>query len=168
MAHCVWSGDDEIQLMARQGVFAAHCPQSNTNLSSGIAPVRRLLEAGVPLGLGSDVAGGVHASIFRAMTDAIQVSKLRRVLVSPGEKPLSLEEVFYLGTAGGGAFFGKAGGFGPSGSFEPGYDFDAVIINDTTLAGPQDLPLRDRLERVVYLSDDRNVEAKYVRGKRIV
>jgi guanine deaminase len=169
MAHCVWSGDDEIRLLADRGVFAAHCPQSNINLSSGIAPVRRLLEAGVPLGLGSDVAGGAHASIFRAMTDAIQVSKLRRVLADQTEKPLTLEEVFYLGTAGGGAFFGKAGGafFGPAGSFDPGYDFDALVINDTALAGPGELSLRDRLERTVYLSDDRHIEAKYVRGKQI-
>jgi guanine deaminase len=169
MAHCVWSDEDEIQLLAKQQVFAAHCPQSNINLSSGIAPVRRLLDAGVPLGLGSDVAGGVHASIFRAMTDAIQVSKLRRALVNQEEKPLTLEDAFYLGTAGGGAFFGAAGGgfFGPSGSFEPGYDFDALVLNETGLAGPRELSLRDRLERLVYLSDDRNIEAKYVRGKQI-
>jgi guanine deaminase len=168
MAHCVWSNDDEIQLLAKQGVFAAHCPQSNANLSSGIAPVRRLLDAGVPLGLGSDVAGGVHTSIFRAMADAIQISKLRRALVNQDEKPLTLEEAFYLGTAGGGAFFGRARGFGPAGSFEPGFDFDAVIINDTGLAGPEKLSLRDRLERVVYLSDDRHIESKYVRGKQVL
>jgi guanine deaminase len=163
MAHCVWSDDDEIQLLAERGVFVAHCPQSNANLSSGIAPARRLLEAGVPLGLGSDVAGGVQASIFRAMADAIQVSKLRRVLVDQNEKPLTLEEAFYLGTVGGGAFFDKAGGFGPAGSFDPGFDFDAVIINDDGLAGPGELSIRDRLERVVSLSDDRHIEAKYGR-----
>jgi guanine deaminase len=169
MAHCVWSGEDEIQLLAKREVFAAHCPQSNTNLSSGIAPVRRLLEAGVLMGLGSDVAGGAHPSIFRAMTDAIQVSKLRRVLTDQNEQALSLEEVFYLGTAGGGAFFGKAGGdfFGPSGSFDPGFDFDAVIIDDKKIGALGELSLRDRLERAVYLSDDRHLEAKYVRGKRI-
>ncbi|MDR0623526.1 MAG: amidohydrolase family protein [Treponema sp.] len=168
MAHCVWSDADEIQLLAKRGVFAAHCPQSNANLSSGIAPVRRLLEAGVPLGLGSDVAGGAQASIFQAMTGAVQVSKLRRAMVDQHEKPLTLEEAFYLGTAGGGAFFGKAGGFGPSGSFDPGFDFDAVIIDDAGLECPGELSLRDRLERVVYLSDDRHIEAKYVRGKQIL
>jgi guanine deaminase len=170
MAHCVWSDDDEIHLLAERGVFAAHCPQSNANLSSGIAPVRRLLDAGVPLGLGSDMAGGAHASIFRAMTDAIQVSKLRRVLLNNDEAALTLEEAFYLGTAGGGAFFGKAGGgfFGPSGSFDPGFDFDALVISDGDFAGPHRLPLRDRLERVVYLSEDRHISAKYVRGRRIL
>jgi guanine deaminase len=170
MAHCVWSGDDEIRLLAERQVFAAHCPQSNMNLSSGIAPVRRLLDAGVPLGLGSDVAGGVHPSIFRAMTDAIQVSKLRRVLLNNDETALTLEEAFYLGTAGGGAFFGKAGQgfFGPSGSFAPGFDFDALVIDDAGLTPPGELPLRDRLERAVYLSEDRHIRAKYVRGRRIL
>jgi guanine deaminase len=167
MAHCVWSDDREAGLLAERGVFAAHCPQSNTNLASGIAPVRRLLELGVPAGLGSDVAGGVHTSIFRAMADAIQVSKLRRALLAEDEAPLSLEEAFYLGTAGGGAFFGKTGGAGAAGSFAPGYDFDALVIDDANLAAPFELSIRERLERAVYLSDDRNITAKYVRGKSL-
>lgn len=166
MAHCVWSDEKEIALMAGQGVFAAHCPQSNTNLSSGIAPVRRFLEAGVPAGLGSDIAGGVHSSIFRAMVDAIQVSKLRRPLLGLDEKALSMEEAFYLGTAGGGRFFERCG-MGRPGSFEAGCDFDALVIDDTETAAPFELSIRDRLERTVYLSDERHIAAKYVRGRKI-
>ena len=162
MAHCVWPCEEEIALLRDRGVFAAHCPQSNVNLSSGIAPARRLLEADVRMGLGSDVAGGAHASIFRAMTDAIQVSKLRQTLINRDEAALSLEEVFYLGTVGGGSFFGAAG------SFEPGCDADVLVIDDRPLAAPRPLALRDRLERAVYLSDDRHIAAKYVRGRRIV
>jgi guanine deaminase len=167
MAHCVWPDEGETELLAERGVFAAHCPQSNTNLASGIAPVRRFLEQGVSVGLGSDVAGGVHTSIFRAMADAIQVSKLRRILTPEGGAPLSLEEAFYLGTAGGGAFFGKTGtaDIGAAGSFAPGYDVDALVIDDANLASPFKLSIRERLERVVYLSDDRNIAAKYVRGR---
>jgi guanine deaminase len=172
MAHCVWSDEDEIALMARRGVFVAHCPQSNTNLSSGIAPIRRMINAGVNIGLGSDVAGGTTCSIFRAMSDAIQVSKLRFAMQDPSrdntcEKPLTLEEAFYYGTVGGGSFFGKSG-MGFSGSFEQGYDFDALVINDNALAAPFDLSIRDRLERAVYISDTRHIEAKYARGRQIV
>ncbi|MCL2069393.1 MAG: amidohydrolase family protein [Treponema sp.] len=173
MAHCVWPDDREIELLAKKGVYIAHCPQSNINLSSGIAPVRRLMEKGVPLGLGSDVAGGAHTSIFRAMGDAIQVSKLRRFLAAEEkaisqEKALSLEEAFYLGTAGGGSFFAKLGnaGFGPAGSFEEGWDFDALIIDDSSFGGRRNL--KDRLERIVYLSDDRHIVGKYVRGRTVV
>jgi guanine deaminase len=167
MAHCVWSDEKEITLMAGRGVFVAHCPQSNANLSSGIAPVRRMLNTGVSMGLGSDIAGGASCSIFRAMTDAIQASKLRRSLLgaSPDEKALTLDEAFFLGTAGGGAFFGRAG-MGYSGSFDPGCEFDALVLNDSPLA-PTGLSIHDRLERAIYLCDDRHIEAKYVRGKLI-
>jgi guanine deaminase len=170
MAHCVWSGEEEMDLLARHGAFVAHCPQSNTNLASGIAPARRFLERGVRIGLGSDVAGGAHSSIFRAMSDAIQVSKLRRFV--PGgsaEDALSLEEAFYLATLGGGAFFasGSGGGKGP-GSFEAGYDFDALVIDDGDLAAPFSLSIPERLERVVYLSEDRYILEKYVAGRPVI
>jgi guanine deaminase len=174
MAHCVWSDERETDLLAERKVFIAHCPQSNTNLASGIAPARRFLERGIPMGLGSDVAGGAHTSIFRAMTDAIQVSKLRRALIAEDDKPLGLEEAFWLGTAGGGAFFGKAApsagcsaNFGATGSFEAGYDFDALVMDDVSLAAPRELSIRERLERLVYLGDERNIAAKYVRGKQL-
>jgi len=170
MAHCVWSDENEIKLMAKQGVFAAHCPQSNINLSSGIAPMRRILETGVPAGLGSDIAGGTSSSIFRAMSDAIQVSKLRIPLLGVKEKALTIEEAFFLGTKGGGEFFGKSG-MGYCGSFEQGFDFDALVINDKApeahaLDAPYNLPVRDRLERAIYICDSRNIKAKYVKGKR--
>ena len=165
MAHCVWSDESEMDILAEKGVCVVHCPQSNMNLSSGIAPVRRFLERGIPLGLGSDVAGGAHTSIFRAISDAIQVSKLRRE-----GKALTLEEAFYLGSAGGGAFFGKAASAeaGAAGSFEPGWDFDAVIIDDSSIVTTVKRNLRERLERVVYLSDDRHIKGKYVRGISIL
>jgi guanine deaminase len=167
MAHCVWPDAPEIALMAKRGVFAAHCPQSNTNLSSGIAPVRRLLDAGVPVGLGSDIAGGANCSIFRAMADAIQVSKLRRTLLNIDEKPLTLEEAFYCGTVTGGSFFGKAG-MGYSGSFDPGFDFDALVIDDNISAAElAELSIRNRLERLVYTGDNCHIEAKYVRGRTV-
>ncbi len=58
MAHCVYSDEKEIARMKENGVFIAHCPESNMNLASGVAPVRRFLEEGLHVGLGSDVAGG--------------------------------------------------------------------------------------------------------------
>lgn len=160
MAHCVYSTDEEIKLIRDNGVFIAHCPQSNMNLSSGIAPVRKFLNQGVSVGLGSDIAGGSSLSIFRAMTDAIQVSKLYWRLVDQSAHPLSVSEAFFLATKGGGSFFGKVG------SFEPGYEFDAVVIDDSSMPHPQPLSLHDRLERTIYLSDNRNICGKYAAGKR--
>ena len=161
MAHCVHSSDEEIALMKKQGVYIAHCPQSNTNLASGIAPVRRYLDEGLHMGLGTDIAGGASLSLFRAITDAIQVSKLRWRLVDDSLKPLTLDEAFYMATEGGASFFGKAG------SFRPGYEFDALILDDTSLPHPQELSSRDRLERLIYLSDNRSLTGKYVSGQKI-
>ena len=161
MAHCVYSDGDELELMKQQQVFVAHCPASNTNLSSGIAPARKFLSKGVPIGLGSDVAGGTHTSIFRAMADAIQVSKLRWRLVDDTQAPLTAAEAFYLGTAGGGAFFGKVG------AFAPGYEFDAVVIDDARYTPAGTLSLMDRLERSIYLADERDLKHKFVQGRQL-
>ena len=161
MAHCVWPPEEEVHRMRENGVFVAHCPQSNTKLSSGIAPVRTYLDEGIHVGLGTDVAGGVGESIFRAMADAIQMSKMRWRLVDEEQKPLTVEEAFYLGTKGGGAFFGKVG------SFETGYELDAVVLNDESLRHPQPLDVKDRLERFIYISDERHIDAKYVAGRQV-
>ncbi len=162
MAHCVWMEEEELALMAERQVFVAHCPQSNMNLASGIAPIRRFLDRGIPVGLGSDVAGGCHTSIFRAMSDAIQVSKLYWRLLDQNEAPLAIEEAFYLGTMGGGAFFGKVG------SFLPSYEFDALVIDDSKLEAPYDLSLNERLARIIYDPDRCILERKFVRGRDVL
>lgn len=161
MAHCVYSDAQEIALMKERGVFIAHCPASNTNLASGIAPARKYLELGLSMGLGSDVAGGTKMSIFQAMADAVQVSKLRWRLVDEALVPLTVAEAFYLGTMGGGAFFGKAG------SFMEGYEFDALVIDDSRYNHISDLALEQRLEKTVYLSENKDLLHKYVQGREI-
>ena len=163
MAHCVWSTDEEVELMRKNGVFVAHCPASNMNLTSGIAPIRKYLDLGLNVGLGSDIAGGHSESIFRAITDTIQVSKMYFRMVNESYKPLVFSEAFYLATKGGGKFFGKVG------SFEDGYEFDAIVMNDDALAHPQPLNLAERMERAVYLGlDEKGLTAKYVAGKKVV
>ena len=163
MAHCVWSCDDEVKRLYENGVFVAHCPGSNLNLSSGIAPVRKYLDAGIRVGLGTDVAAGHSDSLFRAMTDAIQVSKMYWRYVGKGASPLKFEEAFWMATRGGGEFFGNVG------SFEDNYAFDALVIDDTSLRSPRKLPVLERLERAVYLSLDitGGIKAKFVSGERL-
>ena len=158
MAHCVHCTDHEIDAMRQNGVFVAHCPQSNTNLASGIAPVRRYLKDGLRIGLGTDVAGGAHLSVFRALTDAVAVSKLRWRLADQSLTPLTFAEAFFLATRGGGAFFGKVG------AFEPGYAFDALVLDDAALPAPRPMTVRERLERIAYQLEDRAVVHKYVEG----
>ncbi len=159
MAHCVHLSDSEMDFIRDSGVTVAHCPESNFNLCSGIAPVRRMLEKGLLVGLGTDVAGGFSISMFRAVSDAIQASKLYSVFVDQYAAPLSLPEAFYMATKGGGRFFGLVG------SFEPGYELDAVVIDDSGINGLNPLALPQRLERVVHLSTDQNIVKKYVKGR---
>ena len=162
MAHCVHSNEDEQALMKKNGVFIAHSPESNMNLASGVAAVNKFLDNGLRVGLATDVAGGSHYSMLRAMTHAIQSSKLRWRLYDQAVKPLSFERAFYLATMGGGAFFGNVG------SFLDGYEFDAVVLDDASLDHPQALSVRARLERAAYLADDRNLTAKFVAGQKIL
>ncbi len=161
MAHCVHSGEAEMELMRKRQVFVAHCPESNANLSSGAAPVKTYLERGIKAGLGTDIAAGSSLSVFRAMAMAIQCSKLRWRLHDQSVSPLTVEEVFYLATKGGGEFFGKAG------SFEEGYEFDAVVMDDSAIRHPGKLSVRERLERLIYLADDRHIAAKFISGRVI-
>lgn len=161
MAHCVWPTEAEMALMQKHGVLVAHCPNSNANLASGIAPVRQYMEAGIAVGLGSDVAGGATACLFRVMADAIQHSKLRWRLVEGSGAPLTVPEAFYMATRGGGQLFGKVG------AFKAGYAFDAVVLDDSRLDTFFPLTLSQRLERVVYLADAGDVREKYVQGRRV-
>lgn len=163
MAHCVHSGKEEIALMKKNGVYVAHCPESNANLSSGIAPIRKYLEEGIHVGLGSDVSGGTTLSLFAAMKLAIQVSKLYWRLVDQKMKPMNFDEAFYLATVGGGSFFGKVG------SFKKGYEFDALVLDDSNLPCPRKLNPMNRLERFTYLNGDLSggIAHKYVQGRKL-
>ena len=161
MAHCVYSDDAEMEMMKKNGVFIAHSPESNMNVASGVAPIHRYLEYGLNVGLATDVAGGSHESMFKAMTHAIQSSKLRWRLLDQSVPFLTFDNAFYLATRGGGAFFGKVG------AFDAGYEVDVVVLDDSNLDHPQPLTVHERLERVAYLGDDRNIHAKFVAGTRL-
>ena len=159
MAHCVWTAGEELELMKRNHVMVAHCPTSNLNIASGLAPIRTFIEEGVPVGLGSDISGGHDLSIFRMMVYAIQVSKMH-YQQNHDRAFLTLPEVFWLATKSAGSFFGRVG------SFEPGYEFDAVVIDDHDL-NHDNYSLLHRLERFIYLGDDRHITHRFCRGQEI-
>lgn len=162
MAHCNYCPEEEIEILKGSGCFIAHCPQSNTMLSSGIAPIRDYLERGMNVGLGTDIAGGASLSLFRAMADAVGVSKLRWCCVDETLRPLSTSEAFYLATAGGGSFFGKVG------SFDQGFEFDALVLDDSALRTTLECSLEERLERYVYLeAEGGRICDKFVAGRRL-
>ena len=166
MAHCVWTEGEELELMKRRGVMVAHCPTSNFNVASGMAPIRKFLDEGLQVGLGSDISGGHDLSIFRMMVYAIQVSKIhyqrQREHPSSGSKArfITLSEAFWLATKSAGSFFGMVG------TFEPGYAFDALVIDDSDL-NHDHYSLLERLERYIYLGDDRQIMHRFCQGKEI-
>ena len=159
MAHCVWTDGEELELMKRRGVMVAHCPTSNFNVSSGMAPIRRFLDEGLRVGLGSDISGGHDLNILRMMVYAIQVSKMH-YQQNHDCRFLTLSEAFWLATKSAGSFFGRVG------SFEPGYDFDALVIDDSDL-NYDNYSLLHRLERYIYLGDDRQIIHRFCRGREV-
>ncbi|MFT5726226.1 MAG: guanine deaminase [Desulforhopalus sp.] len=159
MAHAIYLSEEEKNLASQMRPFLVHCPDSNLNVRSGIMPVREYLNMGLKIGLGSDIAGGHKIGLNEAMVRAIQLSKLIN-LENAELPPLTMAEAFYMGTKGGGSFFGKIG------SFEKGYMFDALVIEDEPMIAER-YSLEDRLEKFIYTGDDRNIVARYVEGKYV-
>lgn len=160
MAHCSFSSEEEMSLMKDNDVVAVHCPSSNLNVGSGMMPIRDFVDKDIRLGFGSDISGGHSCSLFKTMVYAIQVSKLFWANTDKQVEFLSGSEAFYIATKGGGSFFGKVG------SFENGYDFDALIIDDSAL-NCDTYSLEQRLERFIYLGDDRHIFHRYVQGNLV-
>lgn len=161
MAHCVLLDEDEVELLSKNAVFIAHSPNSNSNLASGIAPIRRFLRAGIPIGLASDISGGHSLFMCDVMVEARQVSNMKWLESGKTEVPLTTPELFYLATKGSGAFFGKVG------SFEEGFEFDALVVDDSSLIGLKDISLEERLQKFIYTGTWENIVGRYVGGELI-
>ncbi len=162
MAHCVYSDDEELNLMKKNNVYIVHCPESNINVRSGIAPIRKYLDEGFHVGLGSDIAAGTTLNMFKAVEETIKASKMRWRILDQNYKWLSEIEGFFLATKGGGQFFGKVG------SFEKDYEFDAVVIDDSRIRHANKLSLENRIITAIYLSDERDIVTKYVKGNKVL
>jgi len=147
-------------MMKKNQVVVVHCPTSNMNLSSGMAPIRTFMNEGIPVALGSDVSGGHHPSMMRVMQYTIQVSKYHYHISQAKTPFLRLCEAFYLATTAGGSFFGQVG------CFNPGYAFDALVIDDHEL-NYDNYTLEQRLERLIYLGDDRHIQRRFCAGKEL-
>lgn len=159
MAHCIHNTDDEVELLKSRGVYIAHCPQSNLNLSSGIMPLRKYIDRGLKIGLGSDVGAGNTLNMWDHIALAIQCSKMYHMMHKE-YAPISSSEAFYLATKGGGSFWGKTG------SFEKGYAFDALVLDDSGM-NVERRPLKDRMEKLIYCGDERNITARYLEGIKL-
>jgi cytosine/adenosine deaminase-related metal-dependent hydrolase len=120
LAHGVHLSDEDVRLIGTNRVGVAHCPSSNARLGAGLAPVRGLLDAGAPVGLGVDGAASNEASgLCGEIRQAVLVARLRG-----GPKALTAREALYLGTMGGARCLGRDGEIG---SIEPGKLADLAV-----------------------------------------
>ncbi|MEP2530828.1 8-oxoguanine deaminase [Shimia sp.] len=103
-AHCVKLDGQEIDLFARSRTGVAHCPCSNCRLGSGIAPVRAMRDAGVPVGLGVD--GSASNDAGNLVAEARQVLLLQRV--ASGADAMSAREALEIATRGGAEVLGRS------------------------------------------------------------
>ena len=161
MAHCVWSDERERKAIKDAGVWAVHCAASNENLVSGYAPVRVMVNEGVNVVLGSDIAGGDHLSMFKNITAAIRASKARRIIDNWKTEFLSVEEAFYLGTSAAAPFFGEKPGFAPGNSLH------ALVLEDFSLPSVRPLSVEERFGRAIYRREHGGIRAVYSEGKKI-
>lgn len=176
LAHAVHLTKEETDLIKERDAKISHCPASNTSLTSGTAKVRQLMDAGITVGLGTDVSGGYSSSILEEAREAIMVS--RHVAMHDGDAAkLSTEEVLYLATRGGAKVVGLEDRIG---DFRVGMDWDAQLIGlpgvseDGSLGNdpsPVDVfgaeTFEDRIAKWVYTGDDRNTSAVWVQGRLV-
>lgn len=159
LAHCVHLSADEVALFAQTGTGVAHCPSSNFRLGSGLAPVRALLDAGAPVGLGVDGSASNDTSNMLA--------ELRQALLAhrPGQPPerwLTAMDVVWMATRGGARCLGRD----DVGSLEPGKAADVVLIDTRRLsyAGAGS----DPLAALLFSPFPEPVDTVIVNGKVVV
>ncbi|KAF9209400.1 hypothetical protein BGZ49_004705 [Haplosporangium sp. Z 27] len=163
MAHCVHMKDEEWLLMKKVNAGISHCANSNFNIKSGLANVRKMIDLGLKVGLGTDVAGGYSPSIL----EAIRCSRTCSIAKTP-EKSLSIPELFYLATMGGARVMELSDKIG---NFEVGKEFDAILVNTAVARSPLDIFTHDtiqtKFEKYLFVGDDRNNEKIFVQGREV-
>ncbi|KAG5366248.1 putative guanine deaminase [Yarrowia sp. B02] len=176
LAHAIHLSDDELALVKQQQCGLSHCPISNSSLTSGEFPARKILDRKIPFGLGTDVSGGYAPSILSTARHGLLVSRHVAMKSENDADKLSVDEVLYLATLGGAEALKLDDKIG---SFEVGKKFDAQQIDLETSGSPVDvfeweLPLAEgvKLENLVHKwlfnGDDRNTTSVWVNGDKVV
>jgi cytosine/adenosine deaminase-related metal-dependent hydrolase len=129
LAHCVHLDEAAVRRFAATGTSVAHCPTSNARLGSGIAPVRQLLRAGAPVGLGVDgAASSEGTSLAGELRQALLAARVRE---DGGPAALTAREALWLGTRGGARCLGRED---ETGVLRPGLLADIALWRLDTLA----------------------------------
>lgn len=156
LAHCVKAGDTDLDLIANSGSSVAHCPKSNNKFGHGWAPLEKMLEAGINVGLGSDsVASNNVCDMLEESRFAVLGARGR-----PGRvRHLSAREAVELATAGGAKALGLDSRIG---TIEPGKCADLAVVSLGNIAQQ---PVNDIYAALAFSSNARDVEQTYIAGE---
>ena len=168
LGHCIHLNPREIAAIAASQANVAHCPTSNLFLGSGLIKLDQLMKAGIPIGLGSDVAAGPELNMWQVMRAAIDVQKARGAY-EPNLRALRPSEAFYLGTQGGARALSKAKAIG---TLDAGKEADFIAVDLARLApygktgnSLDALSVEDAVALCIYRGGPHATVATYVRGK---
>jgi guanine deaminase len=162
LAHGVHLSAEELDLISRRRTRISHCPNSNLFLGSGLFPLRRVLDAHVIVGLGSDIGAGTTPSMFTAMADAYKVQQVQGVSLSPFH-------LWYLATLGGAHALSLDG---ETGSIEEGKSADFVVLDLhatplLSMRSDRASSIEDLLAGLIFMGDDRTVAQAFVAGREV-
>lgn len=157
-AHCVHTNPAEVDHFAQTRTGVAHCPTSNMRLASGIAPVRAMLDSGVPVGLGVDGSASNDGS--HLLAEARQAMLLQRVLGNPAA--MTARQAVELATLGGAAVLGRD----DIGALAPGMAADLIAfdLSAPTYAGGA---VHDPLAAIIFCQPQA-VDFAMVNGRVLV
>lgn len=157
--HSVWLDDREISMLAKNGTKVAHCPVANMYLADGIAPIPKMLEHGIPVGLGTDgSAGNNNLDMIAVMKTAALLQKV----FSLDPTIITAPEVMRMATLDGARTLGLENKIG---SIEVGKKADLVLIN---LKKPNTIPTYNPISSIVYAANQENVESVIIDGKVVM
>ena len=155
LVHSVWINDGDIEIIQKRGAGVAHCPESNMKLASGIAPVPRLLEAGIVVGLGTDgCASNNDHDLFSEMDMAAKLHKV--ACMDP--YVMDARTCLKMATIEGARAIGLDRHIG---SIERGKRADIIIVD---VNKPHMVPLYDPFSSLVYSAKSSDVSLVMVDG----
>jgi len=175
LAHGNFLSDADLELIAAQGSGVAHCPLSNAYFSDAVFPLRRVLDRGVHVGLGTDIAGGSSPSILDNARQAVVASRLLESGVDAQldrarrrrpDSRIDALTAFWLATAGGGIALDLKVGL-----FRPGYQFDAILLDTAVRSSHLQLAPTDEpeqiLQKILYAASRANIRDVWVANRHV-
>jgi guanine deaminase len=160
-AHCLHLDETDRSIMASKGAAGAFCPTSNLFLGSGLFDLDAMTDAGVRVGLATDVGGGTSLSMLRTMSEGYKILHLQG-------QSLPASRALYLATLGAAEALYLDDCIG---NFVAGKEADFIVLDSAASAmsarrAEAATSLDELLFALIFLGDDRHIAATYLQGTR--